>query len=133
MQQSLSINSEIQELQRVFEWLDQVLGAQGPVTQDFKVVCDELLSNIIHYGLDDNSHCVIELALSIDHSAVQLHIIDQARPFNPLARTTPDLEIPVDERDIGGLGIALTCSLTDDQHYRYEDGRNYLTVIKKTG
>ena len=131
MREQLSISSHLSELHRVFVWLDQLLGEDNEVTQDFKVICDELLSNIIHYGLADDNHCNIELTLMIEADEIRLRVVDQARPFNPLSCAAPDLTSATEDRDIGGLGIALTCSLTDDQHYCYEDGRNYLTVTKK--
>ncbi len=133
MQHQLTIHSDLAELGRVFDWLDRAIAPDNPLNQDFKVICDELLSNIIHYGLDDNDHCDIDLTLTQSAGQIALSISDRARPFNPLSQQPPDLDTSHAERDPGGLGVALTCALTDDQHYRYEHGRNCFTVIKKIG
>ena len=66
-----------------------------------------------------------------DPVTVSITFIDQGMPYDPLARTDPDVSLPVSERDVGGLGVFLTKQLMDDVTYSYRDGRNILTLKKK--
>ena len=52
-----------------------------------------------------------------------------ARQF--LARLPkPDVDAPIEERKIGGLGVYFIRSIMDEVHYRREQDRNILTLIK---
>ena len=63
--------------------------------------------------------------------AVSFTFIDRGVPFDPLRRSDPDLTLPAEEREIGGLGIFLTKEIMDDVRYAYRDGQNMLTLIKR--
>ena len=48
-----------------------------------------------------------------------------------MKKEDPDVSLPASEREIGGLGIYLVKKSMDDVTYRYEDGKNILTLKKK--
>ncbi|MBO4861858.1 MAG: ATP-binding protein, partial [Firmicutes bacterium] len=50
---------------------------------------------------------------------------------DPLMAAEPDTTLSADERKIGGLGIFIVKQTMDDMQYRYEDGRNILTIKKQ--
>ncbi len=58
-------------------------------------------------------------------------IIDSGRPFDPLKKPDPDVNVSLLNRSIGGLGIYLTKKTMDGVSYEYADGRNILTFTKK--
>jgi anti-sigma regulatory factor (Ser/Thr protein kinase) len=58
-------------------------------------------------------------------------VIDDGRPFDPLALPPPDLSLDIKDRPIGGLGIFLLRKLADEIHYEWRDGRNRLTLEKR--
>ena len=62
---------------------------------------------------------------------VTLTFLDRGVPYDPLQREDPDVTLPAEERDIGGLGILLTKKTMDDVAYEYRDGQNILTLKKK--
>jgi anti-sigma regulatory factor (Ser/Thr protein kinase) len=60
-----------------------------------------------------------------------MRMTDAGVPFDPLKRPDPDITLPAEERDIGGLGIFITKKTMDAVEYTYENGKNILTMIKK--
>ena len=52
-------------------------------------------------------------------------------PFDPLKKVDPDVTLPPEEREIGGLGIFMTKKTMDEVRYEYKDGQNRLTLVKK--
>ena len=94
---------------------------------------DELLTNTISYGYGDDGPHRIDIALSLDGDAVTVVISDESAPFDPTQIREPDTEATLDEREIGGLGIHLVSQMMDGFAYRYEDGRNIVTLTKNTG
>ena len=57
-------------------------------------------------------------------------ITDDGVPFNPLNAKPPDIDAPLEERQIGGLGIHLARSLIDDATYQRRIGKNAITLMK---
>ena len=56
---------------------------------------------------------------------------DSGKKFDPLAKEDPDISLPVEERQIGGLGIFMVKKSMDKVMYEYKDNKNILTIIKK--
>jgi anti-sigma regulatory factor (Ser/Thr protein kinase) len=100
------------------------------LVHDINLVLEEIISNIILYGYEDAKLHQIDLELRYDEQEVELRIQDDAKAFNPLDVPDPDLELPIEERPIGGLGIYLTRSLMDELNYTRAQGKNVLTLKK---
>ena len=54
---------------------------------------------------------------------------DDGIPFNSLLREPPDTSLAAKDRKIGGLGIHLVRSMTDDIRYEHHTDQNTLTLI----
>ena len=92
------------------------------------LILEELFTNTINHGHrgDCDSHIWIGLAAGISETFVVYS--DEAPPFNPLAMAKAQLDVPLDEREIGGLGVHLTIELTSASNYAYVFGRNRLRL-----
>ena len=51
-------------------------------------------------------------------------------PYDPLAKTDPDVTLSAEEREIGGLGIFMVKKSMDEITYEYRSGQNILTIRK---
>lgn len=93
---------------------------------------EEAVENVVRYAYDGGIGW-LEVGTSLDHDSLILTIElrDAGVPFNPLEREDPDVSLPAEEREIGGLGIFLCKKMMDTIDYRYEDGNNVLTMTKK--
>jgi anti-sigma regulatory factor (Ser/Thr protein kinase) len=93
---------------------------------------EEAVENVVRYAYDGGIGW-LEVGTSLDHDSLILTIElrDAGVPFNPLEREDPDISLPAEEREIGGLGIFLCKKMMDTIDYRYEDGNNVLTMTKK--
>lgn len=111
-------------------WLD---ARQLPPNVSYLVslAIEELVTNCIKYGYDDDGKHTIDIVLSVSDQALTMRVVDDGHPFDPLALTTPDLSQDIEEREIGGLGIHLLKELSDDIQYERHDGTNRLTLIKR--
>jgi len=101
-------------------------------SKQLTLVGEELASNIFNYAYDDDipGLFAITVYLCSEENKVSMEFRDAGKPFNPLEKAQPNLEEPILERQIGGLGIMLSKKLTDNQTYRYENGQNVLQVEK---
>lgn len=130
---TLKVQPKIEELERITAAVEDFCGAeQWPPKFIFQVnlVLDELGTNIMKYGKDENLR-EIEITLTSEADALTIEITDDGRPFDPLHDAPPpDLESALEDRPIGGLGIHLVRTMMDKLHYRREQGKNHLTLIK---
>ena len=133
---SLSIKNDLGEIgrmsQEVASWCHtQVL----PEEVEFQIdlVLDELVSNVIRHGLKDNKEHFIAVNMWCDGHDLVLEVEDDGVPFNPLDNPTPDINKPIEERRIGGLGIHLVRQIMDTLAYERRGEKNYLFMKKKLG
>jgi anti-sigma regulatory factor (Ser/Thr protein kinase) len=90
---------------------------------------DEIATNIINYGYvrSEISDGKIDMTVLIENNSLKIILEDYAIPFNPLEYAVPgenDLNIPLESRPIGGLGIMLAKENVDQFSYSYYNGRN---------
>lgn len=93
----------------------------------FLLALDEILSNIVRHGLAGRQGA-IDLLFSIDGDEVAVEVIDAADSFNPILAPPPDTSSPLENRQPGGLGIALVRRLMDDTRYERRDDRNHFVM-----
>lgn len=106
-------------------------GSRGQdVLFDLKLAIEEIFTNIVNHGLKMQQIAKISIQLRVDEESVQVDICDTGKAFNPLATADPDLDLPLEERKPGGLGIFLVKQLMDHVNYRRDENRNILTIRK---
>ena len=59
---------------------------------------------------------------------IVLTVRDNGPAFDPLSRASPNLDVEIADRDVGGLGIHLVRELADDCRYARIDDCNVLTI-----
>ena len=91
------------------------------------VVVEELVVNIVDYSRSD----YLDVEIMRDKKCIILRFRDGGVPFNPLKKAPPDFSIPMEDRQIGGLGIFLAVQNMDTVAYEQTRGENILTVMKK--
>lgn len=97
---------------------------------DAALAVDELVTNIIVHGYRHETGFV-QIQARHQADALVVTLRDQARPFNPTTVEKPDLTRPLEERRIGGLGVYLARTLTDNMIYQWTpEGGNELILIK---
>ena len=107
-------------------------GLPDETVDELELVLEELLVNIISYAYAEEGAGNIGISAAVDKGTLTLEFRDRGRPFDPLEREEPDLDAPVEDRSIGGLGIFLVKELASSVRYERIDGQNVLTVVKET-
>jgi serine/threonine-protein kinase RsbW len=130
---SFELKNDLSELEALCQHLKkfgQATGLSEAFITDVNICLDELLTNIVSYGFEDDLEHIIRFAMNLDNQVLTLSIEDDGIPFNPLEKKDP--EVPADLIDvrIGGLGIHIVRKLMDDIRYKRKQGRNKLTMKK---
>ena len=95
-----------------------------------EVSLEELFVNIAHYAYPEGNGWA-EIRAAVEDGTAVITLIDGGVPYDPLAKPDPDVTLSAEDRQIGGLGIFMAKKNMDDMAYRYEDGKNILTLRKK--
>lgn len=120
---------------QVNQMLARSRGGQGhPDAAVLGLILDELLTNVIKYGHpgDDSEHEIF-VRLCLSDSGFRLDIEDDGVPFDPTAapeKSQEELNLPVEERTLGGWGLALVRRSVDAVTYRRDEALNKLTLCK---
>jgi anti-sigma regulatory factor (Ser/Thr protein kinase) len=123
--------AEIAPLSRIVDAMGQKHGVPAEALYAVNLALDEILTNVISYGYSDQGEHEILVRLDLEAGEFTAEIEDDAQPFNPLAAAAPDVEAPLHEKPIGGLGIHLAKTMMDGIAYRREGEKNILTMTKK--
>jgi serine/threonine-protein kinase RsbW len=94
---------------------------------------DEALTNTISYGYPEGGRHEIALELERRGEDILIELVDDGAAFNPLEAPEPDLDAPLEERPIGGLGVHMIRTFMTEAAYRREGGRNHLRLRKRFG
>lgn len=96
------------------------------------IAVDEICSNIAFYAYGpEKGDILVSYDFDPDTRLCTITFSDSGIPFDPLAVKEPDTTVPVEERDIGGMGIFLVRKTMDQVSYEYKDGMNHLTIQKR--
>jgi serine/threonine-protein kinase RsbW len=131
---SLVLRNHLSELKRMSEAVSawsRENNISSVVEFHLALALDEITSNVIRYGWKDSCEHRFNVRLSLLNDEVTVEIEDDATPFNPLEAPAPNLDQPLDERPVGGLGIHLVRQVMDGLEYRRLDGKNLLVIKKK--
>ena len=122
--------SEVGRLTETVDRFAQQIGMTDEDLHDVHLILDELVINVIKYAFRDGKSHTIGVRLALDGRRLTMTIDDDGREFDPTKAPTPDLDIPIEERPIGGLGIHIVRTLSDSVTYHRTHGRNTLTVVR---
>src|SRR2546429_9477730 len=76
----------------------------APIRRSVSVALDELLSNTIAYGFAGQGGGAVSIEVELRSDRLCVTLTDNGTPFNPLEMSGPDTALPVEQRQIGGLG-----------------------------
>jgi len=132
---SLTLNNQLTDIAHLNESIESFsirAGLNQRLSLQMKVVLDEIVGNIIKYGFTDNrnSSGKINVEIAISSDTLILIVTDNARFFNPLTQSRPDLSSNPENRELGGLGIYIVGKIMDEMQYQRIDGKNVLTLSK---
>lgn len=103
-------------------------GVGDETTYAANLAIEEMTTNIIKYGYDDTAIHEILLRAEIQPGRLVLLLEDDGHEFDPLKASEPNIDLPLEERAIGGLGIHLVRRFVQQMRYERRDSHNRLTI-----
>ena len=125
------IKNKLEEIDKAAEAFDEFAQQNqlsSETTSKFQIAIDELLSNVISYGYPDDELHEISLEIILNGDTVQFITLDDGLEFNPLNQISPDTNLTLEDRNIGGLGIHIIKKMMDNVKYERESGKNKIII-----
>jgi anti-sigma regulatory factor (Ser/Thr protein kinase) len=91
---------------------------------------DEVCTNIITHGYVDMDPGSIILDLEMEPDTLTIQLTDFGRSFEPDSAPTPDVNAPIEERELGGFGLFLIRQSVDQMDYQVTEDGNTM-ILKK--
>ena len=128
----LTLHSNLEDVVRGYESVQAFLAARGAsddVVHDLGLAVEEVLANLVRHGYA-GTEGPMGVRVAIDAVAVKIEIRDRGVFFDPRMAKAPHLEVPLDERASGDLGILLLKNATDRIAYQRDGNENLMTLVR---
>jgi anti-sigma regulatory factor (Ser/Thr protein kinase) len=103
-------------------------GLDKKASYNLRLAVDEIATNIIMYGYEGaKSEGTVDLQADIDDRTLTIVVEDTAAAFDPfekLAQEEMTVDLPIDQKPMGGLGVYLTIQGVDKFMYERLEHRN---------
>ena len=93
------------------------------------LIYEELMTNVVKYSYPDSVPHTIQVVLDERNDVLTFTIIHDGSDFNPWLQADPDLSVPLEERQEGGIGIMLARKFAQSVDYQRTDGKSIITVV----
>jgi len=131
--ETLELRNEMQELDTLSSFLEKLADSWSlsiALIMSINLVLEEAFSNIVNYAFDDAGVHLIKIVFSLHDNILDMRIEDDGKPWDPTAAVEPDINLPLEERAVGGLGIFLIRKTMNEVAYERIAGKNILRMTK---
>lgn len=122
---------EIERLNQLVRRFGELHEVPSRALYAVNLALDELVTNTILYGFEDPAGQSFSVRVEVSGADLRAELVDEGRAFNPLDVPPPNLDAPLRDREVGGLGLHLVRSLMDRLDYRRDGSKNVLTLAKR--
>lgn len=130
---NIELNNSLQSLPELNAWSEE-FNEQHHVPAEYRMpialVLEEWFVNIVSYAYTDAQPHKIKVSTWVNDNYLWLRFEDDGIPYDPTARNEFDTDIPLEQRNIGGLGIHFIRQTMDIFRYKNENGKNIVTIMK---
>ena len=120
-------------LEDIFEFTEHFFEAEkiaAPARFPVHFVMEELFTNMVKYNPGNPNDILLDVDRSNNRVTVSLTDYD-VDEFDVTQERHIDTELPLEQRQVGGLGVHLIQKMVDTLQYRYEDRRSKITFSKE--
>ena len=105
-------------------------GVNEEILYDVQLAVDEACTNIISHGYADLDPGSIILDLETAPEKLIIALTDFGHSFEPSSAPVPDINAPIEERELGGFGLFFIQQSVDEMAYEVTEDGNKMTLTK---
>ncbi|MCI8669811.1 MAG: ATP-binding protein [Lachnospiraceae bacterium] len=131
----LIVKADTKNLEQVINFINTELESRqcsDKIKYEIDIAVEEIYVNIANYAYSPKTgEAWIRCEIEEYPLQIVIQFLDNGRPYNPLQRPDPDINLGLEERQAGGLGIYLVKQSMTSVNYEYLGGKNILTIRKE--
>ena len=105
-------------------------GVTAEILYDIQLAVDEACTNIISHGYADLDPGSIILDLETAPKNLTITLTDFGHSFEPSSAPMPDVNAPIEERELGGFGLFFIQQSMDNMDYQVTEDGNKMILTK---
>lgn len=115
----------------VTEWA-QKAGFDERALYEIQLAVDEACANVVDHAYQGADRGDIEVCCHLDDQILTIQVRDWGRGFDLSSVADPDLDAPLEQRSLGGLGLFLVRQVMDDVQFTSDPEQgNELVMLKR--
>jgi serine/threonine-protein kinase RsbW len=125
------IPTQLEEIEKLADAVNKALPDKD-LAFSVNLCLEELITNTILHGLKGASDRFIHVQINISDEWLEIILKDNAPRFDPFMQApSPNLDLDINERPIGGLGVHMVKKLMDKVHADYDGTGNLIVLLKR--
>lgn len=105
-------------------------GITDEILYDVQLAVDEACTNIISHGYANLDPGSIILDLEIAPNQLTVTLTDFGHSFEPSSAPIPDVDAPIEERELSGFGLFFIQESVDEMDYQVTEDGNKMILTK---
>jgi serine/threonine-protein kinase RsbW len=134
MKATLTITADVDALGQISAFITEaaeLAGLDERATWQVQLAVDEAATNIIQHAYEPDQPGDIVVGWTCEAERFVVTLRDFGREFDPDDVPEPDIASPLEERQVGGLGIYMITRLMDEVRFEFDpQAGNLLTITK---
>jgi anti-sigma regulatory factor (Ser/Thr protein kinase) len=107
-------------------------GFEEPALGQIQLAVDEACANVVDHAYAGMEPGDMEVTCCLDEQDFVIRIRDWGKSFDPDKVPVPDVNAPLEERTLGGLGLFLMRQVMDEVQFTFDSEQgNELLMIKR--
>ncbi len=131
---SLRMKAVLENVPRVIEcvteWAEKA-GFDERALYEIQLAVDEACANVVDHAYQGADLGDIEVSCRLDDQLLTIQVRDWGAGFDMDGVEDPDLEAPLEERSLGGLGLFLVRQVMDEVQFTSDSERGNELVMSK--
>lgn len=120
-------------LNEIFDFLESCISMNNlneSLAFTVKFAVEEIFTNMVKYNALGSDQ--ISISLGVEGGNVVVELVDfGGLPFDLTNARPVNFELPIEDRNPGGLGIHLVKAMVDKVDYQHSDNKNKVTLTMK--
>lgn len=133
MEKEIRFSNNLNEIAQLADFIEKIgekLSLSPETTMNINLALEEAVANIIMYAYPSEEQHDILLRVTSTETQLIFLLTDKGLSFDPTQVDDIDVNLPIEDRPIGGLGIFLIRSIMNEVTYQRLDDENHL-IMKK--
>ncbi len=133
-QYEMCVSSRVVNLAEIAEFVGEHARRSGmdeDAVYDLQTAVDEACTNAMQHAYGGEGDGEVRVCCYEEEGEFVVRVTDHGQPFDPASVPEPNLQLPLEDRDIGGLGLYFMRQMVDRVEFGTLNGQGNQVTLRK--